>query len=141
MDGYRGGGADLGSAGPSSPAVVPVCGCSAGMCRASEPPPSAPAEPSAMEQTEPYCYCYYYLYVCVSVCVCSPDVGGEDDEDALGEGLVQQVSGQQAGQAAVALQELLMQPPAQRRAHLLLSKQQGSQQLRKHLQPQENHRG
>lgn len=50
----------------------------------------------------------------------SADVGGEDDEDARGEALVQQLSRQESGQAAVTLQQLLMQPPAQRASNLLL---------------------
>lgn len=41
--------------------------------------------------------------------VCSwPDIGGEDDEDARGEVLVQQFSRQESRQATVTLQQLLM---------------------------------
>ena len=60
---------------------------------------------------------------------CGADIGGEDDEDARGEALVQHFSRQQSGQAAVTLQQLLMQPPTQRTSDLLLCQQQGRQQL------------
>lgn len=67
----------------------------------------------------------------MSCCVILSDVGGEDDEDARGEALVQKLSRQQSGQAAVALQQLLMQPPAQGASNLLLCQKQSRQQLGK----------
>lgn len=67
----------------------------------------------------------------MSCCVILSDVGGEDDEDTRGEALVQKLSGQQSGQATVALQQLLMQSPAQGASNLLLCQQQSRQQLGK----------
>lgn len=67
----------------------------------------------------------------MSCCVILSNVGGEDDEDARGEALVQKLSRQQSGQATVALQQLLMQPPAQGASNLLLCQQQSRQQLGK----------
>ncbi|TNN44784.1 hypothetical protein EYF80_045033 [Liparis tanakae] len=57
-------------------------------------------------------------------------ISGEDGEDAKGEVLVQQFPRQQSRQTTVTLQQLLMQPPAQREANLLLREQQSRQQLR-----------
>lgn len=51
---------------------------------------------------------------------------------------MQQLSRQQSGQAAVTLQQLLMQPPAQRASNPLLRQQQSRQQLRELMRNQGN---
>lgn len=116
-------GSDLQVVAPSFPDAVPACGCTGEMCRTSELPPSELATLSGTTRTRGKVTCMFTYFICCMVW-CGADIGGEDGENARGEVLVQQVSRQQSGQAAVPLQELLMEPPTQRTSHLLLRQQQ-----------------